>query len=246
MAPDPHEPAETHGPASVLRPGATVLALAAVTALAELVLTGADHGLWGTPLWRPTAYHYGAFWAGLLDNWQPNFPLQPVTMFLSYAFLHSGPGHLLGNLAVLLVLGPLVVARFGAARMLAIYGASILAGGIGFAVLGESYQPMVGASGALFGLAGAWEAAAVADARTTGSALWPVARDIAGLVLLNLVSWIMLDGVVAWQAHLGGFLGGAAMAAVLLRTETGGGPGGANASPPPPGDPPPPSRSAAP
>lgn len=218
MAPDPHEPADPDHPASARRPWATVLGLAAITALAEMVLSGADHGLWGSPLWRPTAYHYGAFWAGLLDNWQPNYPLQPAVMFLSYAFLHGGPGHLIGNLGVLVVLGPLVVERFGTGRMLAIYGASILAGGIGFAVLGESYQPMVGASGALFGLAGAWEAAALADARAAGGPYWPIGRDIAGLVLLNLASWVMLDGVVAWQAHLGGFLGGAAMAAVLLRT----------------------------
>ena len=38
---------------------------------------------------------------------------------------------------------------------------------------------------------------------------------MAGLALLNLVMWLLADGVLAWETHLGGFLAGIGMAALL-------------------------------
>lgn len=192
----------------------TLAVLFIVNVAVELLLLAADHGVLGSPLWRADAYANGAFWGGLLDNWRPNFPGQPAVMFLSYAFLHAGWQHLLGNMVMLVLLGRAVVARCGEGGFLAIYFFACIGGGVGFALLGSSPRPMVGASGALFGLLGAllaWEALRF---RAAGRVPWPVWRDIAGLAVLNLVFWIILDGMLAWETHLGGFLAGGAVALV--------------------------------
>ena len=73
---------------------------------------------------------------------------------------------------------------------------------------------MVGASGALFGLAGAWAALdwrARHRADPRGAAR-RAALVAAGLLALNLLGWLMEDGVLAWQTHLGGALAGAGVA----------------------------------
>jgi len=201
---------------NLVLPFVLALIIAART-VAELVLIAADLGLVGSPAWRANAYANGAFWAGLLGNWRPNYAAQPALMFVSYAFLHAGWQHLLGNMLVLAVIGRALCGRAGQWGFLAIYGAGIIGGGAGFALLGTSPRPMVGASGALFALVGAWLAWEAIERRESGRSRWPVWRDVAGLALLNLVFWIALDGVLAWETHLGGFLAGAAAGAALHR-----------------------------
>jgi len=204
-----------------------VLALIAVLGLPELVLQGADHGLWGGARWRQLAYQYGAFWIGLLHDWRPNFPGQPWTMFVSYGFLHGGAVHLAVNTVTLASLAPPLMARLrGGGAFVLLWAVSVLGGAAGFALLAETPRPMVGASGALFGLAGAWVALDAAEAlrdtpggwatRLRACALavvWPATI----LVALNLVMIWATPGGIAWQAHLGGFLAGAACGPLLPR-----------------------------
>ncbi|MFB3306838.1 rhomboid family intramembrane serine protease, partial [Pseudomonas sp. AMR01] len=174
----------------------------------ELVLQGADHGVWGSPRWRALAYEYGGFWRGLLGTWRPNYAAQPVAMFASYGFLHGGFTHLLVNMITLVSLGPMVLERVGHLCFVVIYALVLLGGAAGFALLSAAVQPMVGASGALFGLAGivvAWEYTARRLAR---EALGPVLRVIALLVTINLVMYWAMDGNLAWETHLGGFITG--------------------------------------
>jgi membrane associated rhomboid family serine protease len=179
-----------------------------VCVVMEAALQGADHGLWGSPRWRGLAYQNGGFWRGLLGSWQPNYAAQPVVMFVTYGFLHSGFVHLLVNMITLVSLGRLVIERVGQLRFAVIYALSILGGAVGFAVLSTAVQPMVGASGALFGLVGVltgWEYTA---RRLSREGLWPVLRVIGFLVLLNIVMYWAMDGMLAWQTHLGGFVSG--------------------------------------
>lgn len=172
--------------------------------LPEALLLGADLGLWGSASWRPLAYQNGAFWAGLLHGWRPNYAAQPVVMFASYGWLHAGPAHLLGNLAALVWLGPPAVARIGARGFVILWAASLLGGGLAFGLLTRSPAPMVGASGALFGLAGAW---IVAEARRMPEARARRRRGL-GLLLailtLNAAAWALRGGHLAWETHLGG------------------------------------------
>jgi len=191
-----------------LRMPPVIWALIALNVLIEAMLTGADLRVWGAPFWRSWAYQNGAFWSGLLRDWVPNYTGQPVTMFASYSVLHAGPGHLLGNMVVLGLIGRSIWLRLGTARFLAVYGAAVLGGAAVFGVLTNVPAPMVGASGGIFGLAGA----AMAQ-------YWTERRSIRGLlgalvlfVVLNVVTWALADGQMAWQTHLGGFLAGALLA----------------------------------
>ena len=103
--------------------------------LPELLLLGADLGLWGSARWRPLAYQNGAFWAGLLHGWRPNYAAQPLVMFASYGWLHAGPVHLAGNLAALVWLGPPVLARIGARGFVILWALSLLGGGLALSLI---------------------------------------------------------------------------------------------------------------
>ena len=196
-----------------------LLGFIGVSCAVEAALVLADLGWIGSARWRPLSYQYGGFWAGLLHGWRPNYDAQPFAMFITYAFLHSGPGHLIGNMLTLLWLGPTVVARLGTGRFTLLYFISMLGGGAVFGLLSRSPSPMVGASGAIMGLAAAWIVWDWQDRRQDGIRGWAAARWAVGatlaLAVLNLVMWYWLDGVLAWQTHLGGFVAGAIMALVL-------------------------------
>lgn len=192
-----------------------VLSMIAVMAVIELGLLGSDLGLWGPARLRQLAYEWGGFWPGLLTSWQPNYAVQPYTMFLSYALLHGGLVHLAMNAVTLWSLGQGVVDRVGAWRFMVIYVGSALGGAGGYGLLAQGVQPMVGASGALFGLAGALMAWAYVDRFTARAGLWPIARVAVLLIGINLAMYWALDGQLAWQTHLGGFLVGWVLALLV-------------------------------
>lgn len=225
----PPAPARSHGPfRHAPRPSPGMLALlvlAAALILPELVLSGADLGLWGSARWRSLAYAQGGFWTGLLHGWRPNYPLQPWVMFASYSFLHAGPSHLAGNVVALAwlvrLLRPPGGPRASAGLILLVYFVAALAGAGMFGLLSRQPAPMVGASGALFGLMGAWlvrEARGhLAGGQRPCRVLLRLGLAAVLLVLLNLVMWWLQAGRLAWQTHLGGFLAGAGLAALLPR-----------------------------
>ena len=203
------------------RPALLIWLMVIACLLPELVLLGADLGLWGSARWRPLAYANGAFWAGLLHGWQANYPGQGLAMFLTHAVLHAGPAHAVGNALALWITGGAVRQHLGARGLGLVTLASVLGGGLAFGLLARTPAPMVGASGAVFGLAAAWLWCAAAN---PPQGRWR--RRLAGLVGLaglNLATWVMLAGQMAWETHLGGVAGGMLAAALLDR----------KASPPP-------------
>ena len=181
----------------------------------EGLLQLADWSGTGGPRLRSLAYEYGGFWAGLLQSWSPNYPSQPYLMFLTYGFLHGGLLHLVVNMVTLWSLGLAVLERVGIRGFVLLYAATLMGGAAGFALLASTLAPMVGASGALFGLAGGLLAWGYVDRFTLQEALWPVARAAGLLLLMNVVMWWALDGQLAWETHLGGFLTGW-LAALLI------------------------------
>ncbi|MEL6914723.1 MAG: rhomboid family intramembrane serine protease [Pseudomonadota bacterium] len=181
--------------------------LGGVCVVVEALLLASDLGLLGSPLWRSYAYQNGAFWPGLLGGWEPNYAAQPLMMFVTYAFLHGGPWHLAGNMITLLLLGR-VLSNLGLRPLLALYVISALGGAALFAAFSTTPQPMVGASGALFGMVGAWQHRDFARDAASGPGRWRLAHALGVLVLLNLVLWVAFAGALAWQAHLGGFIAG--------------------------------------
>lgn len=182
----------------------------------EAVLQLADAGLFGLPpRMRQTAYENIGFWPGLLDSWQPNFAAQPYTMFFSYSFVHNGLFHMLVNMITLYSLGTAVHARVRTSGFALLYVTAVLGGGLGFGLLADSTRPMVGASGGLFGLVGGILAWNYVDRFSAALRLWPVAQGVALLLALNLAMWWLMDGLLAWQTHLGGFVAGWIMALLI-------------------------------
>lgn len=181
----------------------------------EAALFLSDHGILGPARLRQIAYDYGGFWPGLLSGWRPNYPAQPWLMFLTYGFLHAGLAHLVVNMITLWSLGQAVLARVGARGFALLYAGALFGGGAGFALLAPDLRPMVGASGALFGLAGGILAWAYVDRYTHREGLWPVGRAVLFLVALNLVLWWAMDGQLAWETHLGGFVAGWVVALLI-------------------------------
>ncbi|MGS4946288.1 rhomboid family intramembrane serine protease [Meridianimarinicoccus sp. RP-17] len=186
----------------------TVLVIAAVCILVELVLFAADTGMWADRSLRSKVYVLGAFWKPLLLDSQPLFAAQPVTMFGTYAFLHGGVIHMAVNMVALLSFGTAIVNRVGQKRFLVVYAVSALGGAVGFGLFSESGAPMVGASGALFGLLGVWICWDYLDRRYHGDPLWVTLRALVFLVAYNLVFWLLLQGQLAWETHFGGFVAG--------------------------------------
>jgi membrane associated rhomboid family serine protease len=80
-----------------------------------------------------------------------------VRSFVTHMFLHAGWFHLLGNLFLLLLAGPPIEDRLGRAMYAAFYGASGVFAALLYAALASDPQiPMVGASGAIAGVLGAF------------------------------------------------------------------------------------------
>ncbi len=175
----------------------------------EAVLLGADWQIWAQPRLRATLYEYGGFWPGLLQGWQPNFPGQGGAMFLTYGVLHGGPGHAIVNMITLWSLGRMVVEWVGLRGLAVTYLAALLGGAVGYGLLAATPQPMVGASGALFGLAGGLAVWAFRARPDRLAALRFLAWVVAFLIAMNVAMYWALDGHIAWQTHLGGALAGA-------------------------------------
>ncbi len=158
--------------------------------------------------------HFG-FWNVLLAGAQPIWPLQREAMFVTYAMLHGGVMHLLGNVVITLALAGIVVARSSDRGFLVLFVLGAIGGGVGYALLGPAGSPMVGASGAVFGLIGAWKYWEWSDRRRVGAPMKPLWLSVTGLALLNVVIFVLLDGLLAWEAHLGGAVAGALWAATV-------------------------------
>ena len=182
--------------------------LVGIIAVVEIVLTLADYGYLGSPLWREQVFETGAFRTGYLHGATPVFPMQPVTMFISHSLLHGYMLHMVMNMAILLALGRFTADRYGAGVVLPAFLVCAVAGGAAFGLLSQGPYPMVGASGAVFGFLGIWTAWDWCRHRAAGVSTSPVVRRIAVLAGLNVLLYFGLGGLLAWEAHLGGFLAG--------------------------------------
>jgi membrane associated rhomboid family serine protease len=94
-------------------------------------------------------------------------------------------------------------------RFLATYLLSALGGSIAVLYLGAPLQGVVGASGAIFGLLGAY----FVIARKLGGN----ATGILVLIALNLGIGLFVR-TISWQAHVGGLITGALVALIIVQT----------------------------
>jgi membrane associated rhomboid family serine protease len=111
------------------------------------------------------------------------------------------------NMWALLVVGPPLERQLGSARYLAVYIASAIGGSVSYYFLAAPNQPALGASGAIFGLFGAW----FVIARRLGLD----ARGVVFLIVVNLALGFVVP-YIAWQAHVGGLVTGALLTAAYV------------------------------
>ncbi len=155
----------------------------------------------------------------------------PALTLLTSMFLHGGLWHLLGNMLYLWIFGNNVEDAMGHARFVAFYLLCGVAAALGQGILDPgSTIPMIGASGAISGVLGAYlllyPHARVLVLIPLGF-LSQLVRVPAVLVLglwflIQIVSSLAADpsrGGVAWFAHIGGFLAGMALIPFFKRRD---------------------------
>lgn len=187
----------------------SLVVLAAVIALIEILLSLSDRGIFLPPGLRMQAFTYGAFWTGLLHGtYAPAFSGQSLTMFVTHAFLHGGFLHMVMNLAILLAMGRFVEGAYGPRVILPLFVAGAIGGGAAYGLLTTGPYPMVGASGAVFAFLGLWIVWDWRRHRRAGLSTRPITSRVLVLAGLNVVFFFGLGGMLAWQSHLGGFIVG--------------------------------------
>jgi len=127
------------------------------------------------------------------------FTDRPWTI-LTNMFVHAEFWHFFGNMLVLFFFGRVVYKMMGGWRFLAIYFASGIAGNLLYIWLGNPLSIAIGASGAVYGLAGTL----VVLMPNMRVAVWGIIpMPLWVMVLIFFVAWSFFPGV-AWQAHMGG------------------------------------------
>jgi membrane associated rhomboid family serine protease len=119
----------------------------------------------------------------------------------------SGLGFLdiLFNMWALIFVGPALEGFLGRSRFLAVYLLSALGGGVVYYYLAQPSAPAAGASGAIYGLFGAWF--------VVSRRLRVDTRGIVVLIAINLAFSFFWRSAIAWQDHIGGLLTGALLTA---------------------------------
>lgn len=147
-------------------------------------------------LWYAGVYSY----PGSFEPWR----------MLTTALVHGSLFHVLLNMYTLWIFGQLLEQLLGRGRYLALYLLSGVAGSLGVLFLSSPTTPVVGASGAIFGLMGAF---LVIQRRLGGNA-----TQLLVLVGINLVIGFIPGLNIAWQAHVGGIIGGAILGLIYVQT----------------------------
>lgn len=180
-------------------------------------------------------YHYGVVPANWLVTSPGDF-LDWPHLFLTLVtsqFLHGGILHLGSNMLYLWIFGDNVEDRLGHSRFLLLYIASgIVAAVAQILVMPRSAIPMIGASGAIAGVLGAYLLMFPSARIVTLVPLWFYVEvfELPAFVFLGfwfLLQWVQglttigqlsdVGGGIAFWAHIGGFISGMFGVAVLRR-----------------------------
>ena len=134
---------------------------------------------------------------------------------ITSAFVVPGAGlsglgfvDILFNMWALIFVGPSLEGLLGRARFLAVYLLSAVGGAVLYYYLAPQYLPAAGASGAIYGLFGAWF--------VVSRRLKLDTRGIVVLIAINLALSFFFRSAIAWQDHIGGLLTGALLTAAYV------------------------------
>ena len=172
-----------------------VFSLIAINVLIFLV------GLSSSQLENDMIVNYGALSSAIEDGewWRG----------ITAAFLHGGWMHILFNMYFLYIFGPRLERQVGSVAFSGIYLASAAGGSLATYLFGPANTFSIGASGALFGLFGAWLYAAYRQrGSAAGSAMF---NQLGGILLINMALPLFIPNI-DWRAHLGGLVTGIVVA----------------------------------
>lgn len=140
----------------------------------------------------------------LFQDWQLlPFALHQQDSFyrlVTSAFLHVNLLHIAANMLSLAIIGPALEQMIGRWRFAAVYLLSLLGGSATIYAFGAALVPVVGASGALYGLFGT----CLVMVRRLGLDL----QYLIGIIVLNFAFTFSVPGI-SKLAHIGGFVTGA-------------------------------------
>jgi membrane associated rhomboid family serine protease len=132
---------------------------------------------------------------------------------LSVSLVHSGIWHIGLNMVALLLIGRSLEPLLGRGRFITLYLLSTLGGSVAVTLLSFG-TPVVGASGAIFGLFGAL----IVIGRHIGANI----AGIAVVLAINLAIGFFPGFNVSWQAHVGGLVVGVIVGFIFTRTRAAG------------------------
>ena len=149
---------------------------------------------------------------------------EEVWRFVTYSFLHGGIAHWLGNMVVLVLVGPFVEAALGRFRFAAAYLAGGAAAGALHVIVSDS--AVIGASGAIAATIGMlavlygtrkvpvfyWIFIVFGTAQIPALALLPIWLINEGYQWSLQAKGPLSDATVAYGAHVGGLIAGAILA----------------------------------
>lgn len=139
-------------------------------------------------------------------------PQHEYWRLITAGFLHSGWLHVGFNMYLLYVIGRELELAIGSGRFGAIYLTALLWGSAG-ALMQTSVAPIVGASGAVFGIVGA----TMVELRRRG--FDPFSGGLGALVVINLVIGFLPGFHIAWGGHIGGLIGGVLAALAMVAAD---------------------------
>jgi len=156
--------------------------------------------------------------------------LAPLMTTVTSMFIHGGVWHVVGNMLYLFIFGAAVEYRMGALRYLIFYFAAGIAAALATVwIAPESSVPVIGASGAIAGVLGAYFIFYPRGRILTILPIFIFIQFIEIPAIVYLFVWFALQlysgleqsgraatmGGVAWWAHIGGFMFGVALAPML-------------------------------
>lgn len=136
------------------------------------------------------------YYLGLIPYY---FTSRPWTLVTSM-FVHSGFGHIFGNMLTLFFFGSFLNKLVGNGKFLLVYFIGGIAGNAVYLLLGQDLSLVIGASGAVYAIAGAL---VVMMPKLPVRLYFLIPVPLWLIVLVFYVFFSFIPGV-AWQAHLGG------------------------------------------
>lgn len=155
-------------------------------------------------------------WAIESGGMEPRLVAQgELWRLLSSMFLHASIVHVAVNMLALYFLGSFAEQTFGGGRFLALYIVSGLAGGVAALYFSDFSVPVVGASGAIFGILGGILGFALR--RGTFTMRNPVIMQLVFIAAINLFIGASIPNI-SNAAHIGGLVGGLFFGALIANS----------------------------